>query len=390
MIEKIKDAAAKQLENMIKHRRHLHMYPCMSFHEEETVAYIKQQLDNLGIAYRNAGENGIVATITSGNPGPCIAFRADIDALGIQEIKTHTYASKKPGIMHACGHDAHTATLLGIAHALTENPQFVKGTVVLIFQYAEELPPGGAAPMIADGCLDGVEKIYGFHVSDELPSGVIGVKSGSYMAASDSFFIELLGEGGHGSRPGDTVDTVAAMGTAITNINSIISRFISPIKSAVISICNVHGGHSYNVIPSKVILEGTVRTYEKETADLIEEKIGLMVKSACEMYGVRYSYRFERGYPVLNNHAAETEMVATMAQKLGHTVREITKTPVAEDFGYYLHKVPGSFFRVGIYNPDKDCVYPLHNHNFDVDEAQLATALECFLGVYLAETGQLD
>ncbi len=389
MITKIKQYAAKQLESMIKHRRHLHMYPSMSFHEEETVAYIKEQLTSLNVQYRDCGENGIVATMSNNTEGPCIAFRADIDALGIQEVKPLEYASKIPGVMHACGHDAHVATLLGMAHLLSENPSYIKGSVVLIFQYAEELPPGGAAPMIKDGCLEGVDKIFGFHVSDELSAGVVGIRSGAYMAASDSFFIELKGEGGHGSRPSDTVDTVAAMGAAIQNINSIISRFISPIKSAVISICNIHGGHSYNVIPSKVIMEGTVRTYEKETSELIEERIELAVKTACEMYGVKYSYRFERGYPVLANHETETQTVADVANKLGLQLEAVEKTPVSEDFGYYLQNVPGSFFRVGINNPDKDCIYPLHNHNFDLDEDQLKVALECFFGVYLAETGQL-
>ncbi len=389
MKDKINDFAAKQFDRMVRYRRHLHMNPSVSFHEEETVEYIKKQLDEIGISYRTAGKHGIVAKITSDKPGQCIAFRADMDALRLQEKKSHEYASKVPGVMHACGHDGHVATLLGLAHHFNENPHQLKGNVVFIFQYAEELLPGGAAPMIEDGCLDGVDRIYGYHVSDELPAGTVGVRAGNYMAATDNFSVEFTGKGGHGSRPSDTVDTITAMATAVVNINSIISRFVSPLKSAVISICNIHGGHSYNVIPGKVVMEGTSRSYEMEVSELLERKIELAVKSSCEMYGVQYTYRYTRGYPVLTNHERETSLVASTAKKIGYEVTEIEKTPVSEDFGYYLQHIPGTFFRVGIYNPDKDCIYPLHSNKFDLDEDQLVTALGCFIGVYLAETEQL-
>ncbi len=386
MVAQIKQYAKKQLNRMIEYRRYLHMHPCTSFNEEETVLFIKERLSELGIPFRDCGKNGILARITSDKNGPCIAFRADIDALKIQEANTSDYISRTPGVMHACGHDAHTATLLGLAHILSENNHLIKGEVVLIFQYAEEQPPGGAKPMILDGCLDGVDKIYGYHVSDELPSGVVGVCKGSYMSASDCFSIEINGSGGHGSRPYETVDTVSAAASTILNINNIVSRFVPAIDPAVISICSINGGSSYNVMPEKIRLEGTARSYEKTTAELLENKIGLAVKSACELYGAQYLYRYENGYPVLVNSEVQSSLVLDIAQRLKHKSINIPRTPVSEDFAYYLQSVPGCFFRVGVNNAQKGFVYPLHNNRFDLDETHMLVAVECFLGIYLAET----
>ena len=177
--------------------------------------------------------------------------------------------------MHACGHDAHAAVLLGLARVLGRNREWLRGEAVFIFQYAEELPPGGAGPMIEAGCLEGVDRIYGLHVSDELDAGTVGVCPGKYMAASDSFFITFTGNGGHGSRPDETPDTVLSAASAIIEINTIISRFVPPRSAAVVSVCNIHGGKAYNVLPSQVSIEGTVRTYEAETAELIRGKLAL-------------------------------------------------------------------------------------------------------------------
>lgn len=292
--------------------------------------------------------------------------------------------------MHACGHDAHAAVLLSLARVFSQHPEWLAGDVVFIFQYAEELPPGGAAPMIENGCLQGVDRIYGLHVSDELDTGVVGICTGNYMAASDSFSIEFLGDGGHGSRPSETQDTISAAATAILQINTIVSRFISRLHPAIISVCNIHGGNSYNVIPSKVRLEGTVRTYEEETAEFIHNRLEKIARTTAEMYGTEVNFDFQRGYPVVRNTVRESDVVREAARKQGLPLQEISPTPVGEDFARYLQKIPGAFFRVGIRNPSLNAVYPLHNSHFALDEAALVTALKMFLGIYFVESGQLS
>ena len=291
--------------------------------------------------------------------------------------------------MHACGHDAHAAVLLGLARVLGRNREWLRGEAVFIFQYAEELPPGGAGPMIEAGCLEGVDRIYGLHVSDELDAGTVGVCPGKYMAASDSFFITFTGNGGHGSRPDETPDTVLSAASAIIEINTIISRFVPPRSAAVVSVCNIHGGKAYNVLPSQVSIEGTVRTYEAETAELIRGKLALAAQGAAAFYGANLDFRFEYGYPPVVNTERETALVRAAAEKLGLPFTPLEPTPVGEDFSRYLQRVPGAFFRVGIRNPSLDAVYPLHNSRFRIDEEGMRAGLEMFLGIYLTETGQM-
>lgn len=390
MITQVKKAVQAEFPKTVEFRRYIHQNPRPSFHEEDTAAYFIRQLEEAGISCRLCGANGVVARIQGSRPGPCIAFRADFDALSIQEPEGLPYASQNPGLMHACGHDAHAACLLSLARLFQAHQEWIAGQVVFIFQYAEELPPGGAGPMIEDGCLDGVDRIYGYHVSDELEVGTIGVCPGKYMAASDSVFIEFTGDGGHGSRPSETCDTVSAAAQAICQINTIVSRFISPLKSAVISICNIHGGVCYNVIPSKVRIEGTIRTYEPETAELISQKLKLAAETAAEMYGTGMRFDFQYGYPAVVNHPRETELVCQAAQLLELPLQQIEPTPVGEDFSRYLQRIPGTFFRVGIRNEALDAIYPLHNCRFAMDESAMAAAMETFLTTYLLDTQQIE
>ncbi len=389
MKNKVKCAAAAEYPSIVENRRYIHQHPCASFHEEETASYICRQLRQEGIPFVKCGQNGVVARLKGDEGGPVIAFRADFDAFPIQEPAGLPYASQSPGVMHACGHDAHAAVLLGLARVLHRNRSWLRGEAVFIFQYAEELPPGGAAPMIAAGCLEGVERIYGFHVSDELDAGTVGVCPGKYMAASDSFFMTFTGNGGHGSRPDETPDTVLAAASAIIESNTIVSRFVPPRAAAVVSVCNIHGGKAYNVLPSQVSVEGTVRTYEAETAELIQGKLALAAKGAAAFYGAALDFRFEYGYPPVVNAEREAGLVRAAAEKLGLPFKAIEPTPVGEDFSRYLQRVPGAFFRVGIRNPALEAVYPLHNSLFRIDEEGMRAALEAFLGIYLMETGQL-
>lgn len=389
MLELINESVSKELESTIGFRRYIHSHPCLSYHEEQTRDYICSRLESAGIDYRLCGKNGIVAKLTGEDSSRCIAFRADFDALPIQEPEGLEYRSLNPGVMHACGHDFHAASLLSLARILKQHLQWLKCSAQFIFQYAEELPPGGAKPMIEDGCLEGVSKIYGLHVSEEIPTGSVGVRCGKYMAASDAFFIDFTGEGGHGSRPSEAMDTVSAAATAITQINAVISRFVSPLNDAVISVCKIHGGETYNIIPECVKLEGTVRTYEAETAESIFGKIREIAEHSAHIYGANAQVRVEYGYPALVNSQEETETVAAVSQQLGIPIREIPPTPVGEDFARYLQLIPGAFFRIGIRNEELGAVYPLHNKKFRLDESALETALKLCLGIYLKETKQL-
>lgn len=389
MINLINDAVSEELSNTIKFRRYIHQHPCLSFHEEETRDYLCSELDKAGIAYRKCGQNGIVAKIKGADSSQCIAFRADFDALPIQEPEVLEYQSVNPGVMHACGHDFHASALLSFARMLKRHPEWLKCDAEFIFQYAEELPPGGAKPMIEDGCLTGVTKIFGFHVSEEIPTGTIGVRRGKYMAASDGFFIDFTGEGGHGSRPSEAMDTISAAATAITQINAVISRFVSPLHDAVISVCKIHGGETYNIIPERVRLEGTVRTYEPETAENIFDKIREIAEHSAYIYGANANVDISYGYPAVVNHDSGVDTVISASRQLEIPVIDIPPTPVGEDFARYLQVVPGAFFRIGIHNPQIGAVYPLHNKMFRLDESALNTALKLSLGIYLKETNQL-
>ena len=389
MINLINDAVSEELSNTIKFRRYIHQHPCLSFHEEETRDYLCSELDKAGIAYRKCGQNGIVAKIKGADSSQCIAFRADFDALPIQEPEGLEYQSVNPGVMHACGHDFHASALLSFARMLKRHPEWLKCDAEFIFQYAEELPPGGAKPMIEDGCLTGVTKIFGFHVSEEIPTGTIGVRRGKYMAASDGFFIDFTGEGGHGSRPSEAMDTISAAATAITQINAVISRFVSPLHDAVISVCKIHGGETYNIIPERVRLEGTVRTYEPETAENIFDKIREIAEHSAYIYGANANVDVSYGYPAVVNHDSGVDTVISASRQLEIPVIDIPPTPVGEDFARYLQVVPGAFFRIGIRNPQIGAIYPLHNKMFRLDESALNTALKLSLGIYLKETNQL-
>ena len=389
MIEQIKAIAEAETQNMTALRRELHRHPELSFHEERTTETICRILTESNIPYRRAGHRGIVARLESGLPGPNIAFRADFDALPIQEETGLDFASEEAGKMHACGHDAHTAVLAGLARTMSKHRELLRGTATFIFQDAEETPPGGAAPMVRDGCLDGVDKIFGLHVSDELDTGVVGVCSGKYMAASDTFEIIFSGKGGHGSRPCDGDDTISAMALAISTINAIPSRFLPAYRDAVVTVCSVNGGSSHNVLPTKCTLMGTVRTFESETAQTIKSLIERCAQNAAGLFHTAYAFCYHEGYPVLVNAEAPCQTVRSAARLLGQKCMTIPPTAVAEDFSIYLQNVPGAFFRMGIRNPAKDTVYSLHSGKFNIDEDALPAALMTLWCIYLLETGQI-
>ena len=364
-------------EEIVDIRRYLHEYPELSFEEVKTAKYIADFHERLGHEVRtNVGGNGVLAYLKGGKPGPTIALRADFDALPIQEQTDVPYKSKNDGVMHACGHDGHTASLLGLAKALNSMQQDIEGTIVFLHQHAEELPPGGAIAMIEDGCLDGVDVIFGTHLQAQMPLGEIGYRSGPLQAAPDRFDIKILGKGGHGASPHDTKDSIVIGGQLINNLQQIVSRRIDPLESAVVSVCNFVAKNPYNVIADTAEMVGTVRTFKEDIRTFIEEEIDRVVKGTCLVSGADYEYTYTRGYPTTVNHEEETNFVASLAPSVPgvEQVKETEPIMGGEDFSYYLQNIKGTFFFTGAKSPENEDAYPHHHPKFDIDERALLVA----------------
>lgn len=364
-------------EEIVEIRRYLHEYPELSFEEVETAKYIADFHKKLGHEVReHVGGNGVLAYLTGDKPGPTIAIRADFDALPIQEKTDVPFKSKNDGVMHACGHDGHTATLLGLAKALNSMKSDIEGTILFLHQHAEELPPGGAIAMIEDGCLDGVDVIFGTHLQAQMPVGEIGYRSGPLQAAPDRFDIKIIGKGGHGASPHETKDSIVIGGQLINNLQQIVSRRIDPLESAVVSICNFEAKNPYNVIADTALMTGTVRTFKEEIRNFIEKEIDRVIEGTCLVSGADYEYTYSRGYPTTVNHKEETEFLAALAPNVPgvETVRETEPIMGGEDFSYYLQNVKGTFFFTGAKNPESEEAFPHHHPKFDIDERALLIA----------------
>lgn len=358
-------------EEMVLIRRFLHANPELSFQEVHTPAYIANYHRELGLEVREGvGGRGVVATLHGSKPGKTVALRADFDALAIQEENDIPYKSKVDGVMHACGHDGHTATLLVLAKALYEMRENIHGNVVFIHQFAEEIAPGGAKPMIEDGCLDGVDVIFGTHLWAPTPLGDVLVRNGAVMAAADGFEITIQGKGGHGAEPHNSIDAIVIASQFVTQLQSIVSRRIDPLKSAVVSVGSFEAINPFNVIAEKVTLKGTVRTFDEQVRTLIENEIELLLKTVCEGYHATYKYKFDRGYPPVVNHKKETRFLADIACQIPEVRNVIECAPfmIGEDFAYYLEKVPGTFFITGAKNPEWESAFPHHHSQFNFDE----------------------
>ncbi len=314
-----------------------------------------------------------------------MALRADFDALPIQDEKDVEYKSQVPGVMHACGHDGHTATLLAIAKVLVQNKEELQGNVVLIHQFAEEITPGGAISMIEDGCLDGVDAIFGTHLWSPTPTGEIRYRTGPFMAAPDKFTITIQGKGGHGATPHETVDSIVVGASIVTRLQQIVSRKVDPLKPAVLTIGTFHGGDAFNVIADSVTMDGTVRTFDKDVQEIIIENMEKIIKAECEAAGATYHLDYVKGYPAVNNHEEETMLLVNSASKVvgSEHVQEIAPLMIGEDFSYYLQKVPGTFFITGAGNKEKGIVAPHHHPKFDIDEESMLVAAKTLVTVAL-------
>lgn len=374
MKEQLYEKLDSAYEDMVVIRRHLHMNPELSFKEEKTAQYIHDFYADLGIEVRKGvGGNGVVARVSGGRPGKTVALRADFDALPIQDEKDVAYKSTVPGVMHACGHDGHTATLLQLAKAIHELHEDLAGDYVFIHQHAEEFAPGGAISMIEDGCLDGVDAIFGTHLWSLTPLGTIEYLTGPVMAAADRFDIKIQGAGGHGAAPHQTKDAIVIGAQLVMNLQQLVSRRVDPIDSAVLSIGSFVAQNAFNVIADSAKLGGTVRTFNPDIRHLMEREMKRVVDGTALANDCTIDFEYVRGYPAVVNHKAETEFLKTVAEGILGVESVVESTPQmgGEDFAYYLEKVPGTFFFTGA-KPDNP--YPHHHPKFDIDENAMLLA----------------
>lgn len=373
-------------DQVIAWRRHLHRNPELSFHEERTSQFIADTLNETlrdvpGSEITRPTPTSVVARLVGAQPGPVLAMRADIDALPITESNTHEFTSQTAGTMHACGHDGHTAMLLGAARVIASRRDALHGEVRFIFQHAEELPPGGAEELVNAGVMDGVDMVIGAHLWLQLAVGKVAVKSGPLMAANDTFRITILGAGGHGAIPQQTVDSIAIAAQVVTNLQHVVARNVDPIEPAVLTIGRIAGGTTSNVIPGTVELEGTVRMLTPELRTRIPELMERVIAGITAAHGARYTLEFNSGYrPVVNDpDAAELVRRAVIRGVGADALVEATPTMAAEDFSAYQQRVPGAFFFVGARNEERGIIHPHHHECFDLDERALDIGTRVFV-----------
>lgn len=382
MVTRFYEELKDNYEEIISWRRHLHQNPELSFQESNTAKFIADKLRSFGIEVKEqVGGNGVVGVIKGNRSGKTIAFRADFDALPIHDEKTVEYKSRVDGVMHACGHDGHTSSLLAVAKVLSNNRNQLNGKVVLIFQHAEEKPPGGAKFMIEDGVLDGVDFVFGGHLATEIQLGKIATKSGPVMASVDAFTITLQGRGGHGARPHQTIDTVAIGSHLVGHLQQIVSRRINPIEPAVVTVGSFHAGNAFNIIADSAVLEGTVRAMNSEVRKQIETEIRDILEGVEVADRIKYSLDYTHGYPVLVNHKEEAALIEKIIKETLSHDAFVEKDIVlgAEDFAYYLEQRPGAYFYVGASNERAETQYPHHHPHFDFDERALLQLGRIFL-----------
>lgn len=369
---------------MVARRRFLHQHPELSFQEQKTMEYVYRQLQDWGIeATKNVGGYGVLGIIRGDQPGQTVALRADMDALPIQDEKECAYRSTVPGVMHACGHDGHTATLLEVARIINSCKHLLKGNVKLIFQPAEEISPGGAKSMIEAGVLEGVDAVFGVHLWTPLAVGTAASIAGPFMAAADEFFITIHGQGGHGGLPHETVDSVLVGSHLVVNLQSIVSRSVNPIDPAVVSVGAFQAGKSFNVIAEKAFLTGTVRTFDEHSRQLAYERLSTITEQTCAMFGATAEIQYKWGYPVVYNDEKETDRFFRVASDLmGQSSVSVSQRIMAgEDFAYYLQNVPGVFMFVGAGNEKKGIIYPHHHPKFDIDEEAMRHAAKLLIAM---------
>ncbi|MFM6975532.1 MAG: M20 family metallopeptidase [Sphingobacteriaceae bacterium] len=385
--DRIQELAATVLDQTIETRRHLHAHPELSFHEQETAAFVAAQLDKLGISYQPMANTGLVAIIKGDKPSDeVVALRADMDALPIEEANEVPYKSTKAGVMHACGHDAHTASLLGTAKILNELKAEFGGTVKLIFQPAEELLPGGASLMIKEGVLENPkpQAVIGQHVMPLIDAGKVGFRSGKYMASTDELYVTVKGKGGHGAQPQQNIDPVIITAHILVALQQIVSRVADPKSPSVLSFGKVIANGATNVIPNEVKLEGTFRTLDEAWRKEAHAKMKKMAQGIAESMGGSCDFDIHIGYPFLINEEKLTVQARQAAEEyLGkENVLDLDIWMAAEDFAYYSQVADACFYRLGTRNEARGITSSVHTPTFDIDEQ--AFAISTGLMAYIA------
>jgi amidohydrolase len=378
MLKQIQTIAASIAPRLIEIRRHLHSHPELSGDERQTASYVAGVLSSCGLHIREGiGRVGVVGELAGTGTDPrLLAIRTDMDALPIHEQTPVDFASRNPGVMHACGHDVHTTVGLGVAMVLSQLEQPLPGNLRFIFQPAEEIAQG-ASWMIRDGAIENANAIFSLHVFPSIPAGTIGIRYGALTAAADDLEIVILGESGHGARPHEAIDAVWLAAQVITTLQQAISRTHNPLRPVVLTIGKITGGRAPNVIADQVKLLGTVRSLHPETSASLPQWIEQIVASICQPYGARYELHYRRGVPSVQNDPILTHLIETAAQSvLGEGHIQLIPEPSlgAEDFSLYLEHAPGSMFRLGVGFTDRPN-HPLHHPLFDVNESAIYTGV---------------
>lgn len=392
--ERIQSLSKSYFEEVRSIRRHLHQYPELSFQEEQTGAFIFKKLESFGIEKRSRMANtGVVGLIQGQNPEKkVIALRADIDALPILEQNEVPYKSQNKGVMHACGHDVHTSSLLGAAKILNQVRTDFEGTVKLIFQPGEEKLPGGASIMIKEGVLHNPspKSIFGQHVHPPLEAGKVGFRSGQYMASADEIYVTVTGKGGHGALPHHVIDPIVITAHLITALQQIVSRNANPRTPTVLTFGKINStGGATNVIPNEVKLQGTFRTMDEQWREEAHLKMKKMAESIAEGMGGHCDFRIDVGYPTLYNDPTLTSNAKSFAEEyLGKDqVVELPIRMTAEDFSFYSQEMPACFYRLGTGNASKGITSPVHSDTFDIDESCLEWSMGLLAWLAVKELG---
>ncbi len=375
-------------ERVVEVRRDLHAHPELSGHEEHTKYLVKGILEMQGYVIREFNDHfGLIADLVVDPDAPTVAIRADMDALPITEQTEEPYRSRVEGVMHACGHDGHTAIALGSAIAMAENRDHLPGNVRFIFQPSEESKEGGSLQMIEGGALEGIGAIFGLHAYPYLPTGQIGYKYGVMMASADIFTIEIFGKSAHGARPHEGVDAILVASMAINSINHIVSRRIDPLHPAVITMGTIEGGKAGNIICDHVVTKGTVRTINEAIRKDIPRMMEGAIKGICDSMGATYNFDYLFGQPELINDDAMVDLLRNEAEKIigaENCIDLIDPVMGGEDFSEYLQITPGAFFRLGTCSPDKNTCVPQHNSRFNVDDDALLYGMKILSATALA------
>ena len=378
MLTRIKHLAETLTPRLIEIRRHLHSHPELSGEEYQTAAYVSGVLSSCGLqVHEGVGKTGVLGELEGQGSDPRrLAIRTDMDALPIQEMTQLDYASRRPGIMHACGHDVHTTVGLGTAMILSELREHLPGGIRFLFQPAEEIAQG-AQWMITDGAMMHVDDILSVHVFPSIPAGQIAVRYGALTAAADNLEITILGESGHGARPHEAIDAIWIAAQVMTNLQQAISRTHNPLRPVVLTIGKIIGGRAPNVIADRVKLQGTVRSLHPETRDDLPQWIESIISSTCQPYGANYDFDYQPGVPSVQNTPRLTQLIETSAQEIwgSNLVHVLPEASLgAEDFSLYLDHAPGAMFRLGVGHADRDN-HPLHHPQFEVNETAIITGV---------------